>query len=214
MQIIIQPWTIHEVIDGIQNFDLNPKYQRLPIWKIGRKALLIDSILRGYDLPKFYVRRLPRNRWEVTDGQQRINTLFDFYEDGFPLAPNTIVDSFDLSRLKYSALPQRFKNHFLSFSLTFSEILRSEQGEVNDLFARLQKGVPLNEVELRHAMFSNFGFAVDEFLNEPALVSFFSTAKISNTRFKRQDYIDHVLALSIFGENRDLKADTLRSLLY
>lgn len=214
MQIQIQPWTIQEVIDNIGDFILSPKYQRLPVWKGQRKSLLIDSILRGYDLPKFYIKINPGppRTWEVTDGQQRINTIMAFYNDEFSIEPSTEINGVELSRLRFSGLPSEFKNLFLQFTLTFSEIISSAQGEVNDLFARLQKGVPLNPVELRHAMFSNFGFAVDDLLEDQHVRSFLSASRIPIGRYKHQDYIDHVLAVSILGDTRDLKADAMASL--
>lgn len=214
MQIVVQPCTIRELINDRSSFVLNPKYQRMPVWKGKRKPLLIDSILRGYDLPKFYIGIItgPPRSYEVTDGQQRINTIFDFYDDKFPLEPMTTVDGHDVSSLKHSNLPQILKDKFLDFTLTFSEILNSDQGEVNELFIRLQKGVELSQVELRHAMFSDYGFEIDKFLADPNISNFFLLSKISVTRYKHQDYLDHVMALSFFGNTRDLKADAMHSM--
>src|SRR5687768_5768033 len=94
MTIVNQPWEIQDFIQEAANFNLNPKYQRLPVWKGTRKPLLIDSILRGYDLPKFYVTvlSLHPNRYEVTDGQQRLRTITEFYEHAFTLLPDTVID--------------------------------------------------------------------------------------------------------------------------
>jgi uncharacterized protein with ParB-like and HNH nuclease domain len=36
--------------------DPAPDYQRGRVWSRRKQALLIDSILRGYDLPKLFVR--------------------------------------------------------------------------------------------------------------------------------------------------------------
>lgn len=214
MTIVNLPWEIQEFIQEAANFNLNPKYQRLPVWKGTRKPLLIDSILRGYDLPKFYVTVLSQNPngYEVTDGQQRLRTIMEFYEDTFALLPDTEIDGENVSQLRYSALPQTIKDKFLRFTLSFSEIVNAEQGEVNDLFIRLQKGVELNPVELRHAMFSNFGFAIDELLLDTHVADFFSSSRIPTGRFKHQDYLDHVIAASFFGDARDLKAEAMYEL--
>ncbi|MCW3074615.1 MAG: hypothetical protein JWP69_1684 [Flaviaesturariibacter sp.] len=214
MTIANQPWEIHDFLQEAANFNLNPKYQRLPVWKGTRKPLLIDSILRGYDLPKFYVTVLSQNpnRYEVTDGQQRLRTIIEFFENGFALLPDTIVDGIDVSRIRYSALPQTIKERFLRFTLSFSEILNAQQGEVNELFIRLQKGVELNPVELRHAMFSNLGFAIDDLLLDTHVAGFFNSSKIPIGRFKHQDYLDHAIAASFFGDTRDLKAEAMYEL--
>ena len=38
--------------------DPKPAYQRGAVWSLEKKQLLIDSLLRGYDIPKFYLRML------------------------------------------------------------------------------------------------------------------------------------------------------------
>ena len=46
---------IYSERDGLE---LDPAYQRLSdIWTLEKKQLLIDSIINGYDIPKFYFHR-------------------------------------------------------------------------------------------------------------------------------------------------------------
>src|SRR3546814_14453558 len=55
--------------------DLTPDYQRPPAWSRKQKQLLMDTILRNYDIPKFYWRKVNRAdgvQYEVVDGQQRL----------------------------------------------------------------------------------------------------------------------------------------------
>ena len=58
-----------------------------------KQALLIDSILRGYDIPKFYVRPASNKdfTWEVVDGE-RTPAINDYLDDHFVLPS----ESFDL----------------------------------------------------------------------------------------------------------------------
>ena len=53
--------------------DTNPDFQRPSVWSLSQKQLLIDTILRGYDIPKMYWRKVGTNpdAYEVVDGQQR-----------------------------------------------------------------------------------------------------------------------------------------------
>ena len=68
------------------NIDTNPDYQRPLVWKNSNKQLLIDTILRGLDIPKFYWKQIDEEHFEVIDGQQRIRTIWEFYDNKFKLA--------------------------------------------------------------------------------------------------------------------------------
>src|SRR5262249_35799777 len=71
-----------------------PYHRRGRLWSVTDKAYLIDSILNGYDVPKFYVadftwgtsglnkKRLP---YAIIDGKQRFEAIFDFYDGAFVL---------------------------------------------------------------------------------------------------------------------------------
>ena len=67
----------------------NTEYQRSYIWKTPKKQLLIDSIMREYDINKIFLRQLKDGAYECLDGQQRLRSIFDFMDmDGahrFPL---------------------------------------------------------------------------------------------------------------------------------
>ncbi|MGH9304475.1 MAG: DUF262 domain-containing protein [Acidimicrobiales bacterium] len=71
----------------------NPEYQRGLQWKRRQQQLLIDSIFRGYPLPRFYFERKASKdplgtavvSLDVIDGQQRIIALTQFRNDEWPL---------------------------------------------------------------------------------------------------------------------------------
>jgi len=57
-----------------------------------QKKLLIDSIFRGYPLQIMYVHhrekqvgQLKMMTYEIIDGQQRVNAIYDFFRNLFPL---------------------------------------------------------------------------------------------------------------------------------
>src|SRR5438132_13242816 len=76
------------------SIDMKPKYQRRGgIWSTANKAFLIDSILNDFDIPKLYLANFtyassPLNehnkQFAVIDGQQRLEAIFDFFENKFP----------------------------------------------------------------------------------------------------------------------------------
>lgn len=55
-----------------------PEWQRGEVWDIPKKQQLVDSILRGWRLPKFYFVKNAEDEYEVVDGQQRLTAIYDF----------------------------------------------------------------------------------------------------------------------------------------
>src|SRR6266446_925999 len=66
-----------------------PDFQREEVWPDSKKQLLIDSILRGWHLPKFYLRKSTDRTYECVDGQQRLNAIFEFLEGKLDLPAET-----------------------------------------------------------------------------------------------------------------------------
>jgi hypothetical protein len=62
-----------------------PDFQREEVWDDGKKRLLIDSVLRKWHLPKFYFRKTGDGTWECIDGQQRLTTIWEFYDNKLEL---------------------------------------------------------------------------------------------------------------------------------
>src|SRR5262245_28376244 len=66
-----------------------PDFQREEVWSDFKKQLLIDSILHGWHLPKFYFTKNSDGTFECVDGQQRLNAIFEFFEDKLELPEAT-----------------------------------------------------------------------------------------------------------------------------
>src|SRR5258705_13943409 len=78
-----------------QFINVEPPYQRRSdVWTLEKRQLLIDSILNDYDIPKLYFHAFTsRQRSEygnfdyaIIDGRQRLEAIWDFADDGFPLS--------------------------------------------------------------------------------------------------------------------------------
>jgi hypothetical protein len=70
----------------------NPEYQRGEVWTLPQKKRLVDSVMRGYPIPLIYLHHIKtevagakREDFEVIDGQQRINALYEYKEGAFKL---------------------------------------------------------------------------------------------------------------------------------
>jgi hypothetical protein len=134
---------------------INETFQRRSIWKPAAKTYLIDSILRGYPIPKMYFRSTidPKTQSsvrEVVDGQQRLRAIFDFADDVLKLSSRAN----DLSGLRYSDLSDDQKEDFLSYTFVAEQLINAEDDDVLEVFARLNTfNVALNPAELRHAQY-------------------------------------------------------------
>lgn len=214
MKIIPQVWKISELFALKDSINPKPQYQRTAVWQPSKKKLLIDSILRGYDIPKFYFRETPNDgiyKYEVTDGQQRMRAILEFIQDRFVLDEAEIGD-INTKGLNYSALKSKVDllNHFDKYNINIALIQEANQDEIRTLFARLQMGERLNPVELRHALSSNIGNAIASIVENHSF--FDADCKISSARYKHQDYLDNAITLSFYDANRNIKAIDMRFL--
>ena len=96
-----------------------PDWQREEVWNREKKQFLIDSILRGWKLPKLYFVKAPRDNYLVEDGQQRLVAIFEFFSNELPLDPES-EKKFG-GRL-YQDLPRRVADSFDDFELEYDVI--------------------------------------------------------------------------------------------
>lgn len=208
-------WSIKELVAAEEKVNLNPMWQRGAAWATPRQVLLIDSILRGMDIPKFYLRRLVGNPYEhdAVDGQQRIRAIWLFRSGELELIhPDKLlpIDGIELDGKKFAQLPKKLRDRFDSFALSIGEITSSTNDEITNLFSRLQMGVSLNPAELRNAILKPLRHAIDAM----ALTHlFFDECKIAEARYRRQDFVCHLFAVAAYQGTRDIKAPNLKAMI-
>lgn len=122
--------------------------RRESVWSNANKALLIDSLLRGYVVPPVYT-IVENDTQYVIDGVQRLSTLKAFYNDEFSLSkklePITIDGTeYNIAGLKFSKLDQVVKDELDSAQITMYEITEYTDKDVREMFRRLNSGKPLN----------------------------------------------------------------------
>jgi uncharacterized protein DUF262 len=189
MNIYTRNWSVLTTHQRKKKIDPKPQYQRGPVWNQAKQQLLIDTMLRQYDIPKFYLRKLPKGpkfEHEVIDGQQRLLAIWGFMADEFPVALDT--DAFpefgDLSGKYYSQLSGDVWDRFGMYELTVVEVIDATEEEIRDLFLRLQEGVSLNPAEKRNAMLGNMRDFVHELVENNRV---FLLTSISSKRFAWDD---------------------------
>jgi hypothetical protein len=126
-----------------------PDFQREEVWTEDQKRRLIDTILQGWHLPKFYFRKVDDGAFECVDGQQRLAAIFEFYDGKLKLSP-AIAAKYGGS--SYSKLKADYSDAFDDFEIDIEEIEDAADDELEDLFVRLQLGTPLTTAEKLNAL--------------------------------------------------------------
>jgi hypothetical protein len=212
VKIKITHWTIGKCHARKDRINPKPQFQRTPVWTEPKKQLLIDSILRGYDLPKIYLNHTPNNvhhEYEVADGQQRLRAIWEFIDGGFNLnAVSESVNGHDLRGLGYADLSDRLRKRFDKYQVTVSVIVKGTSDELRVLFARLQMGMSLTPAELRNAIPCALAPVINTIVETH---DFFKQSQISDKRYNRQDFLTHALFLADKDNAGDLKAPQLKA---
>ena len=183
--------TVRELVELAKNgmATANEEYQRGPVWRPHQQKKLIDSVMRRYQLPIFYLHYkkteaggLTRESYDIIDGQQRITALHSFVEGAFPLFaaddpqarfPNFLRDEpCDWGAKKYQEFSEELQERLLSTQLPIAYIETDDDNEVRDLFVRLQSGSPLNAQEKRDTYPGRFTEFILQLGGKPAILRY------------------------------------------
>ncbi len=208
-------WEVNKIYRRKNKIDPKPPYQRGPVWNEAKQQLLIDTILRGYDIPKFYLRKISDGsgfEHEVADGQQRLRAVWDFMDDKFPISDESEpFDKFgDLRDKRFSKLPSDVQDAFCDFDFTVIQILDASDIEIRDLFLRLQEGVSLNPAEKRNAMVGGMRDFIAELTEAPHPV--LPLIKVQNKRYLWDDWLAQIACLELAEGSTDVKAIHLKKM--
>lgn len=216
MEVVQATWTIEDLVKQQDKINLNPVWQRGPAWKLPRQVLLIDSILRGMDIPKVYLRKLATGgpySYDAVDGQQRLRAIWEFCAGKWPLDhPEALglIDGHRVAGLEFNQLHVDLKARFKHFKVSVAEITEATNDEITNLFSRLQMGVSLNPAELRNAMLAPMPRVIDVMARSH---EFFLNCRVPDARYKRQDYVTHAFAIAAYQGQQDIKAADLKKMV-
>lgn len=164
-------YTVGDFISWQKNkvLELSPSFQRRPVWSVGAKSYLLDTIIRGLPIPIIFLRekktdlnKLATIR-EVVDGQQRIRTIISFVAPEILKDFNADRDTFQIQKThnnevcgkNYDELPDEIKQKILDYQFSVHVLPSNiDDREVLQIFARMNAtGVKLNDQELRNAQY-------------------------------------------------------------
>jgi hypothetical protein len=153
---------IRDLIDKGEVLNLRPEYQRRLRWTTVQKSKLVESLLLNIPVPPVFLYESDAARYEVMDGQQRLNAVREFLAGDFALAGLTVLRP--LNGVRYSRCPPRIKRALDRASLSAIVLLLESEVEKNNgqlsltdirrfIFDRLNTGgAKLNPQEIRNAL--------------------------------------------------------------
>jgi hypothetical protein len=153
-----------QVVDFVQSLrwmNIRPEYQRRLVWDRKKKSKFIESLLMNIPIPPVFLYEHELSRYEVMDGQQRINSILEFYNNQLKL---TGLETWSaLNGATRSDCPEKIKRGLdrrrLSATVLLAESSDSE-GKYGkrlrqEVFERLNTGGQrLNAQEMRNSTYS------------------------------------------------------------
>lgn len=203
--------------------DFNPPYQRKGgLWSQYDKAYLIDSIINGFDIPKLYLADFTwtesaalnpkRLMYAVIDGKQRLETIFEFFEDKIALNDDFVyfsVQNICASGMKYSDLQKTYPElaeNFREFNLSVVTIVTEDEETINELFIRLNRSKPLTGAEIRNAMKGKIPSIIRSIAEHEFFVSY---VVFSNNRGEDKNAAAKILMFEYKESMQDTKRKTI-----
>ena len=220
-------WTILDFTEERPKIVLNPMFQRSDVWPPPKQRLLVDSILRDWEIGRILLHAGAHKRagdvfepfYEVIDGQQRIRAIFKFL-DGELAIPQfaagierigiyTIMgNSYDLRGKKWTDddFPEQVRMKFYSYKMSVKVYQNKSEQEIAQIFVRVQEGLPLSSSEKLNAV---LGYVRDEIrdLSEHKLLR---NTGISPFRFNRRWIVAHI----VYHEINDFTEQGFRKAYY
>lgn len=188
--------------------DLNPEYQRMGgVWTLNKQRLLIDSILNDYDIPKLYFHVLGSEvlnktgfRYAVIDGRQRLETIWNFMDGKFRLAPDFDYQrdpAVNMASFGYDDIAKKYPKIRIKFDSFVLPVVTVETADddldlIEDMFSRLNEAVPLNAAEKRNAIGGELVSAINGISSHHY---FLDRVKFNSTRYRHREIAARFLLL-------------------
>lgn len=177
--------TIMEAYEAYRNNKLfiNRRYQRKLVWSQQEKKDLIESILLQYPIPLVLLASQD-DKYEIIDGMQRLNAIFGFIENHFPVlidgsdkffnipdytfAQSQVTKGIIFPKAQVEFLTQEQVSAFIQYPFPVTIFKTGSSDEINETFRRINStGRKLSPQEVRQAgNVSKFSLLVREVASE------------------------------------------------
>jgi len=186
-----------------RSLNLNPKYQRKPVWSERTKQYLIDTIIRKLPVPEIYMQTKTsaegKSEYIIIDGQQRLRAILSFIDGEFEINEE---DNISYANKYFQDLPTGIQQEFWSYVMQVRDIKTNSDEEIRAIFQRMNKNVvPLNNQEIRNAVYiGHFINLMNKLADEQEFFSengIFSATDIK--RMKDTEFISELFVIMMHG---------------
>lgn len=161
-KVYTQPYdlVVESLVDQIKNETIylrplseRPSFQRRYVWTDKLASRLIESILLNVPIPPCYLSQNEDYELDVIDGQQRLFSIYRFYDNRFKLTGLEVLT--ELNGLRFHEIPSKSQRQLKTHTLRCVLITNESHPEIKfDVFQRLNTNtVPLNAQELRNCIY-------------------------------------------------------------
>jgi hypothetical protein len=199
-----KPWPLQTIYGIKSRINTNPDFQRPPVWSTAQKQLLVDTILRDYDVPKLYWRKTGAkpDKYDVVDGQQRLRAIWEFFAGEFKLPRDAeAIEGEAVKGCAYEELPDDLRMRFDVYPLDIVVLEDTDEDEVREMFLRLQNGTTLKAQEKRNA----FPGKMRDFVRGLSKHAFFSRVGFADSRFTYDHIAAQLVCLELSGGPSNIK---------
>jgi uncharacterized protein DUF262/HNH endonuclease len=199
-----KPWPLRSIHGIRERINTNPDFQRPAVWSLAQKQLLVDTVLRDYDVPKLYWHKVGArpDRYDVVDGQQRLRAFWEFFDGKFALARDADpIDGEVIAGRRYEDLPDDLRMRFDVYPLDIVIVEDTDEDEIRETFLRLQNGTSLKAQEKRNAYPGQMRAFVHQLASHP----FFTRVGFANSRFTHDLVAAQLVCLELAGEPTNVK---------
>ncbi|MFB6340317.1 DUF262 domain-containing protein [Saccharicrinis sp. FJH62] len=183
-----------------------PPFQRNFVWNINEASKFVESLILGLPVPGIFLsKEKETNKLLIVDGQQRLLTLYQFYQGFFDKVPFRLQNvQEDLVGRTYRTLKPSDRIR-LDDSILHATIVRQDEPDDNDssiyqIFERLNSGGrALKPQEIRACIYyGEFNELLNELTKHPTWRNIFG--KVPDFRLKEQELILRFFSLLYYRD--------------
>jgi hypothetical protein len=154
--------------------------------------LLIDTIFRDLDLPKFYLWDLGDGNFECVDGQQRFRAIFGFFDGVFPISE---TEPSEYPGAYFDELLPEVQKKINDYQIDVVKLEDASELDVARMFDRLQRGVTTNAAEKLNAILGGMRDFVKALTSHP----FFEKISVPKGRMAHNQIAAQATLISLEG---------------
>lgn len=227
---------INDFVSERRWINTRPEYQRRLVWDNAKKSRLIESLLMNVPIPPVFLYEHELSRYEVMDGQQRINAVMEFYNNDLKLKGLTTWSA--LNGLTYSKCPEVIRRGLDRRRISAIVLLTESTDDSPEAVTRIRQevferlntgGLVLKHQELRNSMYAGaFNNLIVELAGDDLFDDIFGIPRYSehydketgfigsdlseNTYFKRMKDCEIVLRFFALRNSSNIKGSVRRIL--